>query len=219
MMNKNEQHGRKIINSGKDLPLMRKRGVKLSVLILSALMLAAGLSPAAHAHRGDSDEADPCRVKIGDEWLHFSAYTPKFSGSKSFCRSIPKVGMTNLVFDYEGDKLRAVSMEFEVTKEPEGTRVYYRAPDTTKSGTVDGTVDFSQFGPGNYRAHVTLVDQGEKVDTHIPFSVGIEGDETFIKIKKFLYTFLVCVAIVLLSVKYARSGKTDKNKSPKASDQ
>lgn len=217
-MNKNGQYGRKIINAKKNLPLLPKRGTKLSALILSGLMLAAGLPPTAHAHRGDSDEADPCRVKIGDEWLHFSAYTPKFSGSKSFCRSIPKVGMTNLVFDYEGDKLRAVNMEFEVTKEPEGTRVYYRAPDTTKSGTVDGTVDFSQFGPGNYRAHVTLVDQGEKVDTHIPFSVGIEGDETFIKIKKFLYTFLVCVAIILASVKFAR-GKSGKNNSPEPSDQ
>jgi hypothetical protein len=217
MMNKNDPYEIKISNAARDSRWLWIQSIKRSLLIFSALTLSLGLLPLAHAHRGGSDEADPCRVKIGDEWLHFSAYTPKFSGSKSFCRSIPKVGMTNLVFDYEGDKLRAVSMEFEVTKEPEGTRVYYRAPDTTKTGTVDGTVDFSQFGPGNYRAHVTLVDQGEKVDTHIPFSVGIEGDETFIKIKKFLYTFLVCVAIVLLSIKFAR-GKTKKDKLSESSE-
>lgn len=216
MMNKNDPYGKKTINAVKGSRSLWKRPIR-SLLILPVLMLPLVLPPTVHAHRGSSDEADPCRVKIGEEWLHFSAYTPKFSGSKSFCRSIPKVGMTNLVFDYEGDKLREVSMEFEVTKEPEGTRVYYRAPDTTKTGTVDGSVDFSQFGPGNYRAHVTLVDQGEKVDTHIPFSVGIEGDESFIKIKKFLYTFLICVVIALVSIKFAR-GKTEKDKSPELSE-
>lgn len=216
-MNNNDPCGKIMTWTARASGLPGKKPKKRSLLILSALMLFLGLPSVVHAHRGSSDEADPCRVKIGDEWLHFSAYTPKFSGSKSFCRSIPKVGMTNLVFDYEGDKLRAVSMEFEVTKEPEGTRVYYRAPDMTKTGTVDGTVDFSQFGPGNYRAHVTLVDQGEKVDTHIPFSVGIEGDETFIKIKKFLYTFLICVVIVLASIKFAR-GKTKKDKLAESSE-
>jgi hypothetical protein len=216
-MNNNDPCEKSMRSAAKVSERLRKQPKKRSLLVLSALMFSLGLPPVVHAHRGSNDEGDPCRVKIGDEWLHFSAYTPKFSGSKSFCHSIPKVGMTNLVFDYEGDKLRAVSMEFEVTKEPEGTRVYYREPDTTKTGTVDGTVDFSQFGPGNYRAHITLVDQGEKVDTHIPFSVGIEGDETFAKFKKFLYTFLVCVVIVLLSIKFARS-KTKKDKLVESSE-
>jgi hypothetical protein len=33
-------------------------------------------------------------------------------------------------------------VEFEVTKEPEGTRVFYQAPEKIKKGTVDAKVDF-----------------------------------------------------------------------------
>lgn len=163
---------------------------------------------AALAHRGDLDDVDPCRVQVGEEKIHFAAYTPKFSGNKSFCRSIPKIGMTNLVFDYEGKKLRHVRMEFEVTKEPEGTRVFYRPPEKSRSGTVDGTVDFAQFGPGQYQAHVTIVDESDennKLDTHIPFSVGIEGDESYDNLKNALLTLLVCIVIAFVSYKYARS--------------
>lgn len=163
----------------------------------------------ALAHRGFDDENDPCRIRIGSEWLHFSAYTPAFTENKSYCRSIPKVGSTNLVFDYEGKKMRHASIEFEVTKEPEGTRVYYRPPGASKTGTVEGTVDFAQFGEGNYQAHVTLTENNEKVDTHIPFSVGIEGDESFGRVKKVLFTLFIGVAVGYSCYRYARSGKGD----------
>lgn len=177
------------------------------------LLLAMALPWPASAHRGDLEDFDPCRVQVGEEKIHFAAYTPKFSGNKSFCRSVPKVGMTNLVFDYEGKKLRQASIEFEVTKEPEGTRVYYRPPEKSKSGTVDGTVDFSKFGPGQYQAHVTIVDESNKdnkLDTHIQFSVGIEGDESYDNLKNALLTILACVVIAVVSYKIAR-GKNNKS--------
>lgn len=190
-MNKEKQNGQKLIFARQ---------------FLFTLILAIAFTPSADAHRGNGDEMDPCRIKVGDEWMHFSAYTPATTGNKNFCKAIPDLGMTNLVFDYEGKKLRQVSIEFEVTKEPEGTRVFYRPAVTTKTGSVDGTVDFKQFGAGNYKAHVTIDEDGKKVDTHIPFSVGIE-DESYKGIKKFLYTFLACAVIIYLAIKISRGKK------------
>jgi hypothetical protein len=202
-----KRHGQKTGSSwsrGQNLALgSAKRVVWLAHLLMFAIILQQPV----YAHRGDANDVDPCRIKVSNEWIHFAAYTPTFSENKSYCRSVPKVGMTNLVFDYEGKQLRHVSIEFEVTKEPEGTRVFYRPPSTSKTGTVEGAVDFSQFGAGNYLVHVTIDNNNEKVDTHIPFSVGIEGDESFIKVKKFLFTIGVCVVIGYLCFRYARSGK------------
>jgi hypothetical protein len=204
-----KQHGQKIGSS-----YNRKLNLFLpSARLFHLLILAFALQQPAFAHRGDADDVDLCRIKIGNEWIHFAAYTPTLSENKSYCKSIPKVGMTNLVFDYEGKQLRHVSIEFEVTKEPEGTRVYYRPPNTSKTGTVEGAVDFNQFGPGNYQAHVTLVENNQKVDTHIPFSVGIEGDESFIKLKKTLFTIGISIVIGFVCFKYARSGKGDEPKN------
>lgn len=191
------------------MPYLLFNSARSSLPSFSILMLAIVLSPPLLAHRGSSDDTDPCRIQVGFEWMHFAAYTPTFTGNKSYCKAIPNLGMTNLVFDYEGKKLRQVSIEFEVTKEPEGTRVFYRSPDKSKSGTVDGAVDFSQFGPGNYQAHVTIVDKEKKLDTHIPFSVGIEGDESYNGIKKVLLTFFVCAVIIYLSFKLSRGKDED----------
>ncbi|WP_029646338.1 hypothetical protein [Methylomicrobium lacus] len=211
-MKRRKQHEQKtgsFFNGGPNLIL---RSAKLFACLLYALMLAFVLQQPVFAHRGDLDDVDLCRIKIGNEWIHFAAYTPTLSESKSYCKSIPKLGMTNLVFDYEGKQLRHVSIEFEVTKEPEGTRVYYRPPSTTKTGTVEGSVDFNQFGPGDYQAHVTLIENDQKVDTHIPFSVGIEGDESFDNLKKNLFTIGICVVILYLCYRYAR-GKGDEPKN------
>jgi hypothetical protein len=205
-----QKSGSFIISSRPNLLL---RSLRLFSLFFHLLLLAFVLQQPAFAHRGGLDDVDLCRIKFGNEWIHFASYTPTISENKSYCTSIPKIGMTNLVFDYEGKGLRHVSIEFEVTKEPEGTRVFYRSPSTTKTGTVEGTVDFNQFGPGNYQVHVTVVGNEEKVDKHIPFSVGIEGDESFIKVKKVLYTILVCVVIAFLCFWYAQGKKEKQEKA------
>jgi hypothetical protein len=210
-----EQKTGSFFNRGSNLLL---RSIKPFLWWLQLLMLALVWQQPAFAHRSSDDENDPCRIQVGYEWIHFAAYTPVSSGNKSYCKAIPAVGMTNLVFDYEGKKLRKVSIEFEVTKEPEGTRVFYRPPDTSKSGTVDGAVDFAQFGAGNYKAHVTIVDKDKKLDTHIPFSVGLEGDDAYIGLKKFLFTVFVCAVIIYLCFRYARSGKGDDPKMPETSN-
>jgi len=185
--------------------------------ILTALILSIIFPPSAYAHRAIIDDIDACRIQVGYEWIHFSAYTPKLS-KKSYCTIIPEVGITNLVFDYEGKKLRNADIEFEVTKDPEGTRVYYRAPEKSKTGTVDGTVDFNTFGPGNYLAHVTLVQGDKKLDAHVPFSVGIEDEPVNDPAIKLLLTLLLCAGIIYISIKIATAGDS-RDKERTSADQ
>lgn len=143
-----------------------------------ALLILTLASTGALAHRGPADEVDTCRIRVGPEVIHFTAYTPTFTQGTGYCQQIPNIGPTNLVFDYEGHKLRDLTVEFEITKEPEGTRIFHQEPKRIKTGTVNATVDFSQYGAGDYLAHVTTVHEGEKQDTHLPFSIGVEEESS-----------------------------------------
>ena len=177
-----------------------KSGARIGRTLLSALILEAFVSYPVYAHRGASDEIDPCQIRVGSEKVHFTAYTPTFTQNQDYCRSIPNVGPTNLVFDYEGKKLRNISVEFEVTKEPEGTRIFYQEPKKIKTGTVNGLVDFSQFGAGKYLIHVTIDHEGEKLDTHLPFWVGVEAESGGLLSSplfgKLLLTFTIISALI-----------------------
>lgn len=165
-----------------------------SQAVLSILCLVLILPMSANAHRGAKGEIDTCRISVGKEVIHFSAYTATLSGGKSYCQIIPGVGLTDLVIDYEGSKLRHTTVEFEVTKEPEGSRVYYHSPEQIRKGTVDAKVDFRQYGEGNYLLHVTVLNQGETIDSHLPFSVGLEQDEGAIS-SKILIPLIIALAI------------------------
>nr|WP_305907015.1 hypothetical protein [Methylomarinum sp. Ch1-1]MDP4519732.1 hypothetical protein [Methylomarinum sp. Ch1-1] len=90
------------------------------------LLMTTAIS--AYAHRGPADEIDTCRIRVGSEKIHFTAYTPTFTQGTGYCQAIPNIGPTNLVFDYEGHKLRNDTVEFEITKEPEGTRIFHQEP-------------------------------------------------------------------------------------------
>jgi hypothetical protein len=160
--------------------------------------LIVALPSAVYAHRGASNEVDACNILVGHERIHFTAYVPKFS-NKEYCQLIPHLGATNLVFDYEGKSLRNLTVEFEVTKEPEGTRIFYQEPTKIKSGTVNGVVDFSKFGAGNYLAHVAIVHKDKSMDSHIPFSVvGLEDESSDNLPIKSLFIVLLIAAVVYL---------------------
>ena len=174
--------------------------------ILSILLLALILPSTANAHRGAKGEVDTCRISVGKEVIHFSAYTPTLSGGRSFCHIIPEVGLTDLVIDYEGKKLRHTTVEFEVTKEPEGTRVYYHSPEKIKKGSIDAKVDFRQYGVGDYLLHVTVINEGETIDSHLPFSVGMEPEESMIP-NKILIPFIIIVIIFVGMFGMSRSKK------------
>lgn len=150
------------------------RGIGIISLFLGMLVVAG--IPNVYAHRGAENEVDPCNILVGHEKVHFTAYTPTFSGEKEYCQVIPFLGKTNLVFDYGGKSLRDLTVEFEVTKEPEMTRVFYQEPRKVKSGTVNGEVDFSKFGEGKYLAHIAIVYKNKTIDSHIPFTINSEAE-------------------------------------------
>lgn len=185
--------------------LINKLACSCRALGLFGLLIIA-LPSAVYAHRGASNEVDACNILVGYERVHFTAYTPKFS-NKEYCQSIPHLGATNLVFDYEGKNLRNLTVEFEVTKEPEGTRIFYQEPTKIKSGTVNGVVDFSKFGAGNYLAHVAIVHKDKSMDSHIPFSVGLEDESSDNLPIKSLFIVLLIAAVVYL-IKRAANKQT-----------
>lgn len=178
-----------------------------SRMILSILFLSLILPSAANAHRGAKGEVDTCRISVGKEVIHFSAYTPTLSGGKSFCHIIPEIGLTDLVIDYEGKKLRHTTVEFEVTKEPEGTRVYYHKPEKIKKGSVDAKVDFTQYGAGNYLLHVTVLNEGETIDSHLPFSVGMERAESAVPSNILIPLIIIIIVFIVMLVMSKRPKK------------
>ncbi len=182
--------------------------------ILSILFLVLILPSTANAHRGAKGEVDTCRISVGSEVIHFSAYTPTLSGGKSYCHIIPEIGLTDLVIDYEGKKLRHTTVEFEVTKEPEGSRVYYHNPEKITKGSVDAKVDFSKFGAGNYLLHVTVLNKGETIDSHLPFSVGLEAAESVIPNK---ILFPLIIIIIIFAAMFFMS-KSNKKQPPSANE-
>lgn len=137
-------------------------------LILSALPFSAVL---AHGGAAGTD-TDQCKIEIQGEWVHFTAYQPFKSAGEEFCENIPELNTpTNMVFDYVGVKLRKMQVEFEITKEPEGTRMYFQEASAHQTGTINATVNFKE--KGKYLIHVKLIPEtGEPIDAHIAFSVG-----------------------------------------------
>jgi len=125
----------------------------LKVPVSLVVVLFFSLVSNSFAHRSQDEQRDPCRIQVGYEPMHFTAYTPTFSKSKQYCQEIPHLGLTNLVF------------------EPEGTRVFYQQPEKYLSGTFAKNVDLTTFGVGAYMAHITIFHKEKKLDTHLPFNV------------------------------------------------
>ncbi|MCF7970462.1 MAG: hypothetical protein K9L22_04770 [Methylococcaceae bacterium] len=168
--------------------------------VFSILLLSILMTTPANAHRGAKGQGDACRIAVGTEVVHFSAYTPTFTKGDSYCEAIPNLGLTHIVIDYEGKKLRDSTVEFEITKEPEGTRVFYQKPEKIKKGSMDAKVDFTDFGAGEYLTHVTIVDQGEKLDSHLPFTVGIAIEEDNIPYKLIIPIVLVLISLIAMNI-------------------
>lgn len=173
--------------------------------------LVSGMLPISQswAHGGVSVEIDTCRIPVGDAWVHFTGYTPTFSADTEYCNTIPNVGATNLVFDYEDPKLKKMTVEFEITKEPSGERVYYQAPKAHKTGTIDAQIDFSKpgAGEGKYLTHVTLVNDGKKIDAHLPFTVssgGVASGVSFGMLMIFLGLMALAIFAYVISQKKAQ---------------
>jgi len=102
--------------------------------------------------------------------------------------------------------MREITLEFEVTKEPNGERVFYQTPQKIKTGNVNSRIDFSQYGAGDYLAHITIVDNDKRQDTHLPFTVGMVDLPMSKQLKFFIG--LVFFVLIFLVVKYIRKNNT-----------
>ncbi|MEY2700004.1 MAG: hypothetical protein RIQ52_759 [Pseudomonadota bacterium] len=163
------------------------------------VLFQAGLPSVSWAHGGASGvDTDSCRIQLGEsssDLVHFTAYQPQTSGTTEYCAALPEIGLTNIVFDYEGKGLRNMQVEFEITKEPEGTRVFYSPPKAYSTGTANSTVNFAE--PGNYLVHVSFARDDQKVDAHIPFRVGTNQTDLSFGTKMAIATVLFALAYIL----------------------
>jgi hypothetical protein len=81
--------------------------------------------------------------------------------------------LTQLVFDYQDQRYRGMAIEFEVTKEPEGKRVFFQPAEKHKSGTVILNLPSGVQEAGKHLIHITLLqDNGERLDAHMSFKAG-----------------------------------------------
>lgn len=162
---------------------MGRVNMKTTRLFKNSLFGLVGLifSSAVLAHGGAAGtDTDQCKFELEkDHWIHYTAYQPKAYPAEEFCGNIPDTGtLTQLVFDYQDQRYRDRAIEFEVTKEPEGTRVFFEAAKKHKSGTVILNLPEGVAEPGKYLIHITLLqDSGERLDAHMSFKAG-EGQPT-----------------------------------------
>jgi hypothetical protein len=140
------------------------------------VLLGLVFSSAIWAHGGAAGtDTDQCKFELEkDHWLHYTAYQPKAYPAEEFCGNLPDVNtLTQLVFDYQDQRYKNMAIEFEVTKEPEGKRVYFLESKKHKSGTVVLDLPNGVADPGKYLIHITLLqDSGERLDAHMSFKAG-----------------------------------------------
>lgn len=151
---------------------MRTKSTIYAAVIAAAVGAVTVLpTSSAWAHGGGSGvDLDVCRIPVDNHWVHFTAYQPTLSGAQEFCKEIPSIGQATIVFDYESRALRDMTVEFEVTKEPEGTRIFHHDPTRVPTGTLNAQINFPE--KSKYLVHVTLINEGKKVDAHVPLTVG-----------------------------------------------
>lgn len=150
----------------------KKQIIKNSLLGLVGLLFSSALW--AHGGAAGTD-TDQCKFELEpNHWIHYTAYQPNAYPGDEFCGSLPDITtMTQLVFDYQDVRYRNMAVEFEVTKEPEGTRVYFRDAQKQKSGTVVLSLPNGVPEAGRYLIHITLLqDSGERLDAHMGFNAG-----------------------------------------------
>jgi hypothetical protein len=147
----------------------------LHKIILGAVALLFSATVWAHGGAKGTD-TDQCKFELEpDHWIHYTAYQPNAFPAEEFCARLPKTNETTiLVFDYQDQKYKDNTVEFEVTKEPEGTRVFFLPGAKHKSGTVELKLPNGVPETGQYLIHITLVpDQGERKDVHMGFKAGV----------------------------------------------
>jgi hypothetical protein len=165
------------------------------------LVAIAGLfSASVWAHGGaKGTDTDQCKFELEpDHWIHYTAYQPNAFPAEEFCANLPKEKeATILVFDYQDQKYKDNTVEFEVTKEPEGTRVFFLEGAKHKKGTVELKMPNGVPDAGQYLIHITLVpDQGERKDVHMAFKAG--GGPAMSNSSMMIYVIFILAGLYVL---------------------
>lgn len=167
-------------------------------ILLGAVAVLFSASLWAHGGAKGTD-TDQCKFELEpDHWIHYTAYQPNAFPAEEFCASIPREKeATILVFDYQDQKYKDNTVEFEVTKEPEGTRVFFLEGSKHKKGTVELKMPNGVPEPGSYLIHITLVpDQGERKDVHMAFKAG--GGKGASNSQMFIYLLLLAAGLYVV---------------------
>ncbi len=146
----------------------------LNQLLFTAISVLFSATIWAHGGAKGTD-TDQCKFELEkDHWIHYTAYQPNAYPAEEFCANLPSINeATILVFDYQDQKYKDNTVEFEVTKEPEGKRVFFMEGAKHKKGTVELKMPNGVPEAGDYLIHITLVpDQGERKDVHMAFKAG-----------------------------------------------
>jgi hypothetical protein len=173
-------------------------------------LLGLLFSTALWAHGGAAGtDTDQCKFELEpSHWIHYTAYQPVAFPAEDFCGNIPATDTkTQLVFDYQDIRYRNMMVEFEVTKEPEGTRVFYQEAKKHKSGTVVLDLPEGVKEKGKYLIHITLIpDQGEKLDAHMSFVAG--GGQPMSNSKLGLYALFAAAGLYVVYLSHAGFKRT-----------
>jgi hypothetical protein len=162
----------------------------LTKILLGGCAVLFSASVWAHGGAKGTD-TDQCKFELEpDHWIHYTAYQPNAFPAEEFCANIPREKEAIiLVFDYQDQKYKNDAVEFEVTKEPEGTRVFFLEKAKHKKGTVELKMPNGVPEAGKYLIHITLVpDQGERKDVHMGFKAG--GGPSMSNSTMFIYLLL-----------------------------
>ncbi len=183
-----------------------KQFIKKTSLGLTALLFSSALW--AHGGAAGTD-TDQCKFELEPtHWIHYTAYQPKAFPAEDFCGNIPSTNtLTQLVFDYQDMKYRNMAVEFEVTKEPEGKRVFFQEAAKHKSGTIMLSLPEGVPEAGKYLIHITLVpDAGERLDAHMSFQAGKGQSAT--RNEMFLYGFFAFAGLYIVYLSNAGFKRT-----------
>ncbi len=176
---------------------MRKSFIALLGMLFSATLWAHGGAAGT--------DTDQCKFELEPEhWIHYTAYQPLAFPAEEFCGNLPDTDtLTQLVFDYQDVRYRNRAVEFEVTKEPEGKRVFFQAAKKHKSGTVVLKLPNGIPEPGKYLIHITLrgATEADNLDAHMGFVAG-QGMVTS-STSLFMYFLFLLAGLYVLYLSHA----------------
>ncbi|MGB4067757.1 MAG: hypothetical protein WBK08_06980, partial [Nitrospira sp.] len=137
---------------------MIKCAIRISLPLLTLVLVTVIGPTAAVAHGNVSMEEDICVRTIGGNMVHFSAYQPQIEPKAQYCTEIPDVGDTFLVLDLVDPSLRNMPVGVKIiqgvneNEQDEAKTVAYWKPASHPDGIVRGEATLEK---GLYKLIIT----------------------------------------------------------------